>query len=226
VESRVKIVLVVSPVEDDELARLHRDFHLAAGVDAVIPNGANDGAADWLIESEPTEFWWPHASSLKEILEPVSERYGLVDAVARRIVGRKRAHRLMSDATPVRKSVRRAGGSPRPLRGWYPIEVLRLDRQPLDDEELERGVAEGALVEDTRLRDALETLTAGGTPVFRSPTLVEEACLAADIAALGDADVVAAQRRLDELEERLAAIESLAPFRIERRLRDAVRRRR
>jgi hypothetical protein len=221
----VKIVLVVSPSDDGELVRAHRGFHLAAGVDGVVEIAPAKGA-DWLIESDPNEFWWPHASSLREILEKVPERYGAVDAVARRLVGRESTYRLVHDRSPVRKTLRRPDGPPRALRGWYPIEVLTVDRRPLDKEELARGVAEGSLVEDVRLRDALETVSSGGTPSFRRPTLVEEARFAADIAALGDAEVVAAQRRLDELEERLAAIESLTPLRFERRLREAVRRRR
>jgi hypothetical protein len=163
---------------------------------------------------------------LREILEKVPARYGAVDAVTRRIVGPDWAHRVLHDPSPARKTVHRPDGPRRSLRGWYPIEVLTVDRRPLHDSEVARGVAEGSIVEDTRLRDALQALSSGAAPPFRPPTIVEEARLAADIAALGDADVVAAQRRLDELEERLAAVESLTPLRLERRLRDAVRRRR
>src|SRR4051812_33171052 len=61
------------------------DFHRAAGVDAFVEPGAGV-AADWLIDSEPNEFWWPRGGSLKEILQTVPPKYGQVDAVVRHFV--------------------------------------------------------------------------------------------------------------------------------------------
>ena len=34
--------------------------------------------ADWVIESDVNEFWWPRGGSLQEVLASVPERYGLV----------------------------------------------------------------------------------------------------------------------------------------------------
>jgi hypothetical protein len=93
----------------------------------------------------------------------------------------------------------------------------------VDDAALERGLAEGSLVIDTRLRDALRTLAAGEELVFPRPTVVDEAAYAVDVAALGEADVVRLQRRLDTLEQRLLTIERRPSVRIESKLRGAAK---
>ena len=87
------------------------------------------------------------------------------------------------------------------------------------DEALERGLQEGSLVLDTRLRDALRALKDGKKPTFPRPTVVDEAAYAVDVAALGEADVVRLQRRLDTLEQRLQTIERRPSVRIENKLR-------
>jgi hypothetical protein len=92
------------------------------------------------------------------------------------------------------------------------------ERLVVSDEELERGVAQGRLVVDTRLRDALGTIAAGETPVFPLPTLVDDAEYAVEAAVLGEADVVRLQRRLDELERRLGTVEQRLPTRAYRKL--------
>jgi hypothetical protein len=105
----------------------------------------------------------------------------------------------------------------------------------VDDEELRRGEAEGRLVVDTRLRDALRSLQAPGgngyllprdaRPLsFPTPTLVEDAEYAVEAAVLGEADVVRLQRRLDTLEWRLQAIELRLPNRVYRKVSGAAKR--
>jgi hypothetical protein len=89
----------------------------------------------------------------------------------------------------------------------------------VDDGALERGLADGSLVIDTRLRDALRTLAGGGRPEFPRPSVVDEAAYAVDVAALGEADVVRLQRRLDTLEQRLQTLERRPSVRIDRKLR-------
>jgi hypothetical protein len=54
---------------------------------------------------------------------------------------------------------------------------------------------------------------------FPRPTVVDEAAYAVDVAALGEADVVRLQRRLDTLEQRLVTLERRPLVRIDRRLR-------
>ena len=98
------------------------------------------------------------------------------------------------------------------------------DSLVIGDAALERGLADGSLVVDTRLRDALRTLRSsqnGGFSLggisFPRPTVVDDAAYAVDVAALGEADVVRMQRRLDELEQRVAMVETGLFGRIVRR---------
>jgi hypothetical protein len=105
----------------------------------------------------------------------------------------------------------------------------------VDDDALERGIDAGSLVIDTRLRDALRTLRleGGGFALpesgesrlsFPRPTVVDDAAYAVDVAALGEADVVRLQRRLDTLEPRLLALERRPSTLVSRRLAAAARR--
>ena len=104
------------------------------------------------------------------------------------------------------------------MAGYYAAQVV-------DDSEVAQGVDAGRLVVDTRLRDALRQLAAGGAPLeFPTPTLVDEASYAVEAAVLGEADVVRLQRRLDTLEERLSSIELRLPNRIYRKVSAPVKR--
>ncbi len=101
------------------------------------------------------------------------------------------------------------------------------DSLVLAEDELERGIEQGRLVVDTRLRDALRLLQRSGadgglgeqyvlpseaTPLsFPVPSLVEDAEYAVESAVLGEADVVRLQRRLDTLERRLLTLELRLP---------------
>ena len=91
------------------------------------------------------------------------------------------------------------------------------------DDALEQGLEEGSLVVDIRLRDALHVLRDGQQLTFPRPTVVDEAAYAVDVAALGEADVVRLQRRLDTLEGRLLTIERRPSVRIESKLRGAAK---
>jgi len=267
---------------------------------------ATDYGADWVINSDADEFWWPRGASLSEVLGAVPPRYGTVGAFLRvfcprpgdgdfaeRMTVRFSALAPINDPAslykPIRKVVHR--GHPEieltrgnhalvdspfaPLRGWFPIECFHfplrsveqsshkaqlqgeafekhIARSPtayhaemfdalkrgrmaeyydalvVSDDELRRGTAEGRLVVDTRLRDALRELRdeAGAfvPPGSRSrlrfplPTLVEDAEYAVEAATLGEADVVRLQRRLDELEQRLQTVEQRLPRRMVRKL--------
>ena len=93
----------------------------------------------------------------------------------------------------------------------------------VDDDALERGLHDGSLVIDTRLRDALRALDEGKQVTFPRPTVVDEAAYAVDVAALGEADVVRLQRRLDTLEQRLLKLERRPLVRVDRKLRRVAR---
>jgi hypothetical protein len=268
---------------------------------------ATELGADWVINSDADEFWWPRGASLRDVLDAVPPRYGTVGAFLRafpprpgdgseafseRLTVRFSALAPINDPAslykPIRKVVHRAdpavrlsrgnhalvGSSLKPLRGWFPIEVFHFPLRTLEqcehkavlqgtafekyvarpptgyhalmfeaqkegriadyyeselvtDEELEKGVASGRLVVDTRLRDALRGLRAPAgsgrdylrpaeaTPLsFPVPTLVEDAEYAVEAAVLGEADVVRLQRRLDTLEDRLQSLELRLPSRV------------
>ncbi|HUP32092.1 MAG TPA: glycosyltransferase family 2 protein [Gaiellaceae bacterium] len=258
---------------------------------------ATDFGADWVINSDADEFWWPRGASLARVLGAIPPRYGTVGAFLRtfaprpdgeasfaeRLTARFSALAPINDPAslykPIRKVIHRGHPDIRltrgnhavldspfdPLRGWFPVEVLHfplrslaqcehkarlqgnawkhISRTPtayhaqmfealeagtmadyyatqvISDDEVERGVAESRLVIDTRLRDALRRLAAGDGPVeFTTPSLVDEATYAVEAAALGEADVVRLQRRLDTLEHRLATVEQGLPNRVYRKL--------
>lgn len=85
------------------------------------------------------------------------------------------------------------------------------------DDVLERGLAEGTVVVDTRLRDALRSLRSDGGDgahvfrrppgpplAFERPDLADEARYAAEASALDEAEVVRLRRRLDAVADALA----------------------
>jgi len=243
---------------------------------------ATEHHADWVLNSDADEFWWPHGGSLRDALAPIPRRYGIVQAVSRYFLprpydGRPFAERMTvrfapgapinDPATPFRPVAKIAHrGSPRAvvqngnhavegipqesLRGWRPLEILHMplrtpaqcarkyektwraweenlrgdlararalhesergdffyDRVVVDDAALERGLDDGSLVIDTRLRDALRTIAGGRQFEFSAPTPSEDAALGGDIATLDEADSVRLQRRLDELRVRVTAVE-------------------
>ena len=259
---------------------------------------ATEFGADWVISSDADEFWWPRGESLKDVLESIPARYGIVRALLRHFVPRPEdgsffADRMVarvSGSAPINdpvslfrpnlKSIHRAdpgvslsagahtliGSGFTPLRGWFPVELLhfpirsfeQFDRKYehlegslrtrrnayyedvyrargegrgdalyksliVDDATLERGLSDGSLVIDSRLRDALRALRAGERLRFPRPTVVDEAAYAVDVAALGEADVVRLQRRLDTLEQRLVTLERRPLVRIDRKLRGAAK---
>src|SRR5207244_6080044 len=49
---------------------------------------ATDFGADWVINADADEFWWPRGASLKEVLAAVPDTYGIVEAFWRSFVPR------------------------------------------------------------------------------------------------------------------------------------------
>jgi hypothetical protein len=247
---------------------------------------AAEYGADWVINTDADEFWWPRGGALKEVLAAVPSEYGVVQGFWRSFVPRpdderefaermtvrltqyapindptsfyrpvvKVAHRADPEVTVARGNHALADSVFRTLTTWHPIEVLhfplrsraqwmrkvqlqgeaftqhiersgtgyhlkgydafrngRLDGQHaalvVDDDALEQGLRDGALVLDTRLRDALRSLRAGETLTFAAPALADDAEYAVEAAALTEAYAVRAQRRLDGIEQRLHSLE-------------------
>jgi len=244
---------------------------------------AIEHGADWVLNSDADEFWWPHGGTLRDALAHIPRRYGIVQAVSRYFVPRpydggpfaeRMTVRLAPGAPindpatpfrPVAKVAHRAhpgaivqdgnhvvqGIGKGSLRGWRPLEILHMplrtpaqcarkyektwlaweqnlrgdlararvlhdearldffyDRVVVDDAAVERGLDDGSVVIDTRLRDALRRIADGRSPEFVEPSRGEDAGLARDIATLDEADSVRLQRRLDEVRNRVSALES------------------
>jgi hypothetical protein len=98
------------------------------------------------------------------------------------------------------------------LKGYDALLVGRIEQQHeallVDDDSLARGLAEGSLVLDTRLRDALRAVRDGKPLTFSAPTLADDAEYAVEAAALSEAYAVRVQRQLDGIEQRLLSLES------------------
>jgi hypothetical protein len=255
---------------------------------------ATDFGADWVINSDADEFWWPREGSLKEVLELVPERYGVIRGFWRHFLPRHDGDPFFAERMTIRlcapsppgakwtiyhahqKAIHRAdpevvvqpgnhdaiGARLEPFRTWYPIEILHFSfrsveqlarkalggwvrnrdvgfteyqarlhaaafdddeiagffrRSAVSDDDLRRGLEQGDLAVDTRLRDALRTLRAddgsfrlpsrGSALAFERPVLADTAAHAAEVAVLAEFDgIERTARRLEALERRVEAL--------------------
>jgi hypothetical protein len=244
---------------------------------------AADFGADWVINSDADEFWWPRGGSLRDLLAEVPKPYGIVSAVVRQFLARPDGEAFFAERLTVRlaqvapindpaspfrpklKIVHRADphavvldgnhaltrSSLAALPGWYPFEMFHFgtrsfaqferkaitmkrelgdrarghyarafeayeagelrafyDAMVVDDRDRARGLADGTLAEDTRLRDAFRRLH-GSSPSGDGPrdTVAEETSRAVEVAVLAEAEVVRLQRSIDEFERRVRVLE-------------------
>jgi Glycosyl transferase family 2 len=65
---------------------------------------ASEFGADWVINSDADEFWWPRGGSLKEVLGAIPERYGIVEAFWRSFVPRPDDGSFFADRMTARLS--------------------------------------------------------------------------------------------------------------------------
>jgi len=254
---------------------------------------ATEHGADWVVNSDADEFWWPRGGSLGDVLSAVPDRYGIVRGCWRHFVPRpddgaffaermtvrlatpahpgakdtifhahqKVAHRAHPDAVIERGNHNVDAPGLDVLRSWHPVEVLHFsfrslaqlerkarggwlrspgyepvghrllldeafragrleehyDEFAVDDDALARGLADGTLAQDTRLRDALRAIRAAdgsfalpnGEPrlAFPRPGAADDAAYAAEASALVEIDgIVRAEARVRRLEARLDAL--------------------
>jgi hypothetical protein len=275
-------------------------------VTQMARRAATEFRADWVINSDADEFWWPRGGSLKEVLSAVPARYGSVrgmwrhfaprpdadDFFAERLTVRvcnpgaednspyspryKTIHRGHPDVEVLPGNHRALGRGLDPLLGWYPIDVLHFpirsrrhftekylrqwallktrfgetvdeahrtgrlrelyEAYAVDDEALTRGIADGSLAVDTRLRDALRVLRHDDPRAGRSFALppraqtltfsdvAVDAAYLSELAALADSDPqVLAQQKADDLDARLARLQERSATRIFRAVSTRVR---
>ncbi|MGH3128413.1 MAG: glycosyltransferase family 2 protein, partial [Gaiellaceae bacterium] len=65
---------------------------------------ATDFGADWVINSDADEFWWPRGASLSTVLEAIPPRYGAVGAFLRTFAPRPDSHEPFAERQTVRFS--------------------------------------------------------------------------------------------------------------------------
>ena len=295
------------------------DLRQSEWVTRMARLAATEFGADWVLNTDADEFWWPQGAGLGEVLAAIPPRYGVVRGAWRNFVPRPDDGRSLSERMTVRlctpafhhhplsthsKSAHRAAADVRvgrgnheafgqgllPLRGWYPLEVLhfpvrslehsvrkyvtqfvaleknaekgipnhmaeayaayragRLEQfyEPLvvDDAALARGLEDGSLALDTRLRDRLRVLGfsngaeppgAGGTPSnsllqgashdFGRLDVSAAAQYAAESTALDESDfALALGARIEGLESRVGRLERGVLTRVGRVVRRSVR---
>jgi len=244
---------------------------------------AADFGADWVINSDADEFWWPWGGDLKDALARVPDRYGVVQTFVRAFLPRpgegafeermtvrlapaapinspfspfrvnvRLLHRASPDIVVGRGNASLPGSSLVPLPGRSPVEALHFPVRSLgqfehkflthykasgprlrgehvraheaaqagrlhelyeeiclDDERLRRGLADGSLAIDTRMRDALRALRADRLSLrFPPRNPADEVGYAIDGAVLGEGELVRLQRRVDELLVRVDELKS------------------
>jgi glycosyltransferase involved in cell wall biosynthesis len=296
----VDVVLVIDNGSDDgtpeileryardgrvDVTREEDEYSQMEWVTGIARRAATEFGADWVINADADEFYWPRGGTLKDVLAAVPARYGGVRGMLRNFAPRPYGDNFFAERMTVRvcnpgahdnspyspryKAIHRGDaevtvlpGSNRalvrgldPLPGWYPVDVLHFpirslehfrekylrwwallrtrfseavheahsrgglrelyDSYVVDDEALAKGLADGTLAIDTRLRDALHSLRAHSSrPLTFSDDAVDAAYLA-ELAILEDGDPHAhAQRKAEDLEARLAAIEQRRSVRI------------
>ena len=181
--------------------------------------------------NDPTSFYRPHAKAAHRADPNIVVRFGSHRVETRRLAPLPAWHPADVFHFPFRsleqyerKTTRRARGD-KPLgqyvRGLQAHERGRLEEVyealVVDNAALERGCAEGSLVVDTRLRDALRAYRLEDGR-FRLRTAEEGAAVVAgdqaharfglDDAAFRDAELVRLVRELDGLRVRLEAVEA------------------
>ena len=246
---------VLEPYLRDGRVQLVRSQGSPSDRTRALGAAARERGADWVIPAAPAEVWWPRGGSLDEILGKIPAEFDVVQALERRFLRldgpadgpfARRIYRLQPQAAldadesqlgPARRIAHRGGvdigeydgglvrSELRPLRGWYPVEVLVYPDGPVEPQEwIEAGIAKGVVVEDTRVRDALALLDGGSPIAFHRPSVVENALFAIDASVLGEADAFQLRGELDELERRLADAEENIAFRAARKLQGLARR--
>jgi Glycosyl transferase family 2 len=151
-------------VSEGRLHLIHEpgdDLRQTEWVTRMARLAATDFGADWVVNTDADEFWWPRGESLKDVLGAVPTYFGVVRAAWRNFVPRPDGHPFFAERMTVRhcqpsfhphplsthsKSAHRGAADVRigrgnheafgtalvPLRGWYPIEILHFPVRSLE----------------------------------------------------------------------------------------------
>ena len=189
------------------------DLRQSEWVTRMARLAASDYGADWVLNADADEFWWPHGTSLKDVLASVPAHYGVVRAAWRNFVPRpgghpffaermtarlctpafhahplsthsKSAHRAVADVRIGRGNHEAFGTGLRPVRGWYPIEILHFPVRSLEHcmrkyvtqfVALERNAEKGI---PGHMADAYRAYREGALADFYAPLVVDDEQLA------------------------------------------------
>ena len=137
------------------------DLRQSEWVTRMARLAATDFGADWVLNADADEFWWPDGESLKDVLEAVPDELGVIRGAWRNFVPRPDKHPFFAERMTVRyrapsfhphplsthsKSAHRAVADVRvgrgnheafapgltPIRGWYPLEILHFPVRSLE----------------------------------------------------------------------------------------------
>lgn len=247
---------------------------------------ATDFGADWVINADADEFWWPRDASFRDLFDAVPTRFGVVQGLWRhfvlrpdddgpffeRMLWRRRPspdpldpyHLAVKVAHRAHPGVVVLGGNHKArvpgletLTDWIPIEVLHFSIRTtahatqkftktsvegpvrpgrhwqravreieslgdrfvatmlVDDDALARGLDEGSLTRDTRVRDALRCAFARMPHEPPAPAVADDVELAAEFGEFRPAaSITRLAARVSRLEARAAAVERAALVRL------------
>jgi hypothetical protein len=137
------------------------DLRQSEWVTHMAQLAAAEHGADWVLNTDADEFWWPRGGSLRDVLASVPAHYGVVRGAWRNFVPRPDGHPFFAERMTVRtttpsfhphplsthsKSAHRGSADVRigrgnheafgpglvPVRGWYPIEILHFPVRSLE----------------------------------------------------------------------------------------------
>jgi hypothetical protein len=129
------------------------DLRQSEWVTRMARLAATELQADWVLNADADEFWWPRGGDFRELFAAIPERFGVVRGAWRTFVPRpdddrffaermtarlstpsfhphplsthfKSAHRAVADVRVGRGNHEAFGRGLVALRGWYPIEIL------------------------------------------------------------------------------------------------------
>ena len=137
------------------------DLRQSEWVTRMARLAATELGADWILNADADEFWWPRGGDFRELFAAVPGRFGVVRGAWRNFVPRpeddrffaermtarlctpsfhphplsihfKSAHRGVPDVRIGRGNHEAFGTGLVALRGWYPIEILHFPVRSLD----------------------------------------------------------------------------------------------